>query len=112
MYEEACEAGSSAAAFFLGHRLHAGDEELGIEADGARALQLLRRSSEQVRILTAVFVHVGICIKHAMLLRLSSRFPWLQSLHFLYVRIFAATVEPSRLLCCKGRRLLRPSTVW
>ncbi|CAM9552627.1 unnamed protein product [Laminaria digitata] len=47
MYEEACEAGSSAAAYFLGQRLHAGDEELGIEADGARALQLLSRSAEQ-----------------------------------------------------------------
>lgn len=62
MYEKACEAGSSAAAYFLGHRLHAGDEELGIEADGARALQLLRRSSEQVRILIAVLVHLGIYI--------------------------------------------------
>lgn len=54
MYEEACEAGSSAAAYFLGQRFHAGDKELGIEKDGARALQLLRRSSEQVRVLTAV----------------------------------------------------------
>lgn len=54
MYEEACEAGSSAAAYFLGQRLHAGDEELGIEADGARALQLLSRSAEQVRVPTAV----------------------------------------------------------
>lgn len=65
MYEEACEAGSSAAAYFLGHRLHAGDEELGVEADGARALQLLRRSSEQVRL--TVVCGTWVYIKHAML---------------------------------------------
>lgn len=48
LYEEAYDAGSSAAAFFLGHRLHIGDGELGIDADGDRALQLMRRASAQV----------------------------------------------------------------
>lgn len=32
----------------MGHLLHIGDDELGIEANGVRALQLLRRASEQV----------------------------------------------------------------
>lgn len=49
LYEEACEAGSSTAAFFLGHRYHVGDEDLGIVRDGQRALQLLTKASEQVR---------------------------------------------------------------
>lgn len=72
MYEEACEAGSSAAAYFLGQRFHAGDEDLGIKKDGARALQLLRRSSEQVRISTALwFTRVS---NHAFLV-LSIFFP-------------------------------------
>lgn len=48
LYDEAHEAGSPAAAYFMGHRFHVGDEMLGIEADGGRALQLLRRASEQV----------------------------------------------------------------
>lgn len=48
LYEQACEAGSSAAAYFMGHRLHIGDDELGILADGERALTLLRRASQQV----------------------------------------------------------------
>lgn len=48
LYHEAHDAGSPAAAYFLGHRSHVGDEELGIEADGVRALQLLRHASEQV----------------------------------------------------------------
>ena len=50
LYHEAHDAGSPAAAYFLGHRFHVGDEDLGIEADGARALQLLRHASEQVRV--------------------------------------------------------------
>lgn len=48
LYNEACDAGSTAAAYFLGNRFHVGDEDLGIEADGARALRLLRYASEQV----------------------------------------------------------------
>lgn len=48
LYEEACEAGSSAAAYFLGHRLHVGDDELGVDTDYARALELLNRASDQV----------------------------------------------------------------
>lgn len=48
LYDEAHEAGSSAAAYFLGHRFHVGDEELGVEPDGVRALQLLQQASEQV----------------------------------------------------------------
>lgn len=48
LYHEAQDAGSPAAAYFLGHRFHVGDEELGIEADGARAMQLLRQASAQV----------------------------------------------------------------
>ncbi len=50
LYNEAHDAGSAAAAYFLGHRCHVGDEELGIEEDGARALQLFRRASEKVRV--------------------------------------------------------------
>lgn len=49
LYEKAFDAGSSAAAFFLGHRLHNGDEGLGIKPDGARALQLLETASNQVQ---------------------------------------------------------------
>lgn len=48
LYDEAHDAGSPAAAYFLGHRFHVGDQDLGIEADGARALHLLRQASEQV----------------------------------------------------------------
>lgn len=60
LYDEAYEAGSAAAAYFLGHRFHVGDEELGIEEDGARALQLLRHAVE------LVCVHEGlVCIPPA-----------------------------------------------
>ncbi|CAM9482949.1 unnamed protein product [Hapterophycus canaliculatus] len=47
LYEEAYEAGSSAAGYFLGHRFHVGDEELEMEINGARALRLFQRASEQ-----------------------------------------------------------------
>lgn len=50
LYQEACDAGSSAAAFFLGHIFRIGDDELGITEDGVRAIELLRHASEQVRV--------------------------------------------------------------
>lgn len=56
MYEEACEAGSSSAAFFLGHCNHHGNPNLGIEPDGKRALQLLQKASEQVKALDTVAI--------------------------------------------------------
>lgn len=59
LYDEAHEAGSPAAGYFMGHRFHVGDEILGIEADGARALQLLRGASEQVRMHTTFFTERG-----------------------------------------------------
>lgn len=52
LYDVAHEAGSPAAGYFMGHRFHVGDENLGIETDGARALQLLRCASEQVHVHT------------------------------------------------------------
>lgn len=48
LYDEALQAGSSAAAYFLGQRFHVGDEELGISPDGVRALKLLRQASDKV----------------------------------------------------------------
>lgn len=55
LYDEAQEAGSPAAGYFMGHRFHVGDETLGVEVDGARALQLLRGASEQVCICCSVY---------------------------------------------------------
>ncbi|CBJ48465.1 conserved unknown protein [Ectocarpus siliculosus] len=47
LYDEALQAGSSAAAYFLGQRFHVGDEDLGIAPDGVRALKFLRQASEK-----------------------------------------------------------------
>lgn len=49
LYDEALEADSPAAGYFMGHRYHVGDETLGIPVDGLRAFQLLRRASDKVR---------------------------------------------------------------
>lgn len=54
LYQEACDAGSSAAAFFFGHTFRIGDDELGIRKDGVRAMELLRHASEQVRVCFAL----------------------------------------------------------